>query len=96
MKITKEEVVHVADLARLDMAEAAIEKFAEQIGNILTYVDTLKQVDTTDVVPTTHAISLSNVFREDEEKASIDRDAAQANAPEKEDGFFLVPKVVGG
>lgn len=96
MKITKEEVVHVADLARLDMAEAAIEKFAEQIGNILTYVDTLKQVDTTDVVPTTHAISLSNVFREDEEKASIGRDAALANAPEKEDGLFLVPKVVGG
>ncbi len=95
MKITKEEIIHVADLARLEMEESAIDKFAAQIGNVLTYVDTLKQIDTTDVVPTTHAISLSNAFREDEEKAPIDRDAAQANAPEKEDGHFLVPKVIG-
>ncbi|MEE8398409.1 MAG: Asp-tRNA(Asn)/Glu-tRNA(Gln) amidotransferase subunit GatC [Desulfobacterales bacterium] len=96
MKITKEEVIHVADLARLDMGEEAIDGFADQIGNILTYVDTLKQVDTTDVDATTHAISLSNVFREDEEKTPIARDAAQANAPEKEDGLFLVPKVIDG
>ena len=95
MKITKEEVVHVADLARLEMTEDAIDRFADQIGNILAYVDALKQVDTTDVVPTTHALSLSNVFREDDVKTPIDRDAAQANAPEKEEGLFLVPKVVG-
>ena len=96
MKITKEEVIHVANLARLEMQGDAIDRLAEQIGNILTYVETLEQVDTTGVVPTTHAISLSNAFREDDVRASIDRTAAQANAPETEDGLFLVPKVVGG
>ena len=96
MKISKEEVIHVADLARLEMAETAVDKLAAQIGNILTYVDTLKQIDTTGVIPTTHAISLSNVFREDEETAPMDRDAGQANAPEKEEGLFIVPKIVGG
>lgn len=95
MKITKEEVLHVAKLARLDMAEAAVEKFSEQIGTILSYMDTLNQVDTRGVVPTTHAISLNNAFREDEETGSLDRDAALANAPEREDGCFVVPRVVG-
>ena len=96
MKISKEEVLHVANLARLEMEEKAIGKFADQISNVLTYVDTLKQIDTRGVVPTTHAISLSNVFREDEEKTPIGKDAARANAPAEEDGFFIVPKVVGG
>jgi len=96
MRISKEEVLHVANLARLEMEEAAIGKLADQISKVLTYVDTLKQIDTTGVTPTTHAISLSNVFREDVEKTPIGTDAAQANAPAKEDGFFIVPKVVGG
>jgi aspartyl-tRNA(Asn)/glutamyl-tRNA(Gln) amidotransferase subunit C len=94
MKITKDEVVHVATLARLDMDEASIEKFASQIGTILEYVDELKQVNTEGIRPTSHAIFLSNAFREDEEREPIERDAALANAPEKEDGNFLVPKVI--
>jgi aspartyl-tRNA(Asn)/glutamyl-tRNA(Gln) amidotransferase subunit C len=95
MKITKEEVIHVAKLARLDVDAALIDKFAKQIGMILAYVDKLNQVETTGIAPTSHAISLTNAFREDDEQGVFDNDAALANAPEKEDGSFVVPKVVG-
>ncbi|MBW2200171.1 MAG: Asp-tRNA(Asn)/Glu-tRNA(Gln) amidotransferase subunit GatC [Deltaproteobacteria bacterium] len=95
MKITKEEVVYVANLARLDLDDASIEKFASQIGTILEYVDTLNRVDTKGVRPTSHAISLTNAFREDTQREHLDRDTALANAPEKEDGNFIVPKIIG-
>jgi aspartyl-tRNA(Asn)/glutamyl-tRNA(Gln) amidotransferase subunit C len=95
MKITKDEVLYVAELARLDLDEASIQKFAGQIGNILEYVDKLKEVDTDGIRPTSHAISLTNAFREDEQRDHLDRQQALANAPEKEGGNFIVPKVVG-
>ena len=95
MKITREEVIHVANLARLDVDKTLIDKFALQIGKILEYVDSLKRVDTEGVQPTSHAISMTNAFREDDEKESFDRDSVLANAPEKEDGNFVVPKVIG-
>ncbi len=95
MKITKEEVMYVADLARLDLDQAAIDKFAEQIATILEYMDLLNQVDTEGIEPTSHAISLTNAFREDEQREHLDRNLVLANAPEKEDGSFIVPKVVG-
>lgn len=94
MKITKDEVVYTADLARLDLNENSIDRFADQIGNILEYVDTINSVDTEGIVPTSHAISLSNAFREDEVKESMGADKALANAPEKEGGNFVVPKVI--
>ena len=94
MKISKEEVLHVAHLARLDIHGADIDLFADQIGTILDYVDTLKQVDTTGVVATSHAISLTNAFREDEEGTHLSQDASLANAPKKDDGAFVVPKVI--
>ena len=94
MKITKDEVIHVANLARLDIDEAAIEKFAGQIATILEYVEVLSRVDTEGVTPTSHAISLTNAFRDDEEKNAFDRDKALANAPQQEDGNFVVPKVI--
>jgi aspartyl-tRNA(Asn)/glutamyl-tRNA(Gln) amidotransferase subunit C len=95
MKITKQEVLHVADLAHLEMGAAEVDRFAEQIGQILEYVDTLNQVDTRGVPGTSHAISLTNAFREDVEVAHLDRERALSNAPQKEDGDFVVPKVVG-
>ena len=95
MKITKDEVLYVADLARLELDDAAIEKYADQIGTILEYVDQLKAIDTEGIRPTSHAIFLTNAFREDEEQTHLDRDQALANAPEKEEGNFVVPKVVG-
>ena len=94
MKITKEEVEHVAHLARLELDEEAIERFAGQIGDILAYVDKLKKVDTQGVAPTSHAISLTNAFREDQVRDHLARDSSLANAPEKEDGTFLVPRVI--
>jgi aspartyl-tRNA(Asn)/glutamyl-tRNA(Gln) amidotransferase subunit C len=94
MKITKEEVLYVADLARLDLDETAIDKFAEQITTILEYMDLLNRVQTEGVEPTSHAIFLTNAFREDEEREHLDRDLALTNAPEKEEGNFLVPKVI--
>ena len=95
MKITKEEVLYVAHLARLDLDEESIEKFAGQIDEILGYIEKLNQVDTQNIKPTSHAISLTNAFREDKEREHIERELALANAPEKEDGSFIVPKVVG-
>jgi aspartyl-tRNA(Asn)/glutamyl-tRNA(Gln) amidotransferase subunit C len=95
MKITKEEVLHVAHLARLDIDESSIDKFADQIGDILDYIDQLKQVDTTGVRPTSHALALINAFREDVESQHLPREVSLANAPEQEDGSFIVPKVVG-
>lgn len=94
MKITKNDVLQVAGLARLELDEAGIDKLADQIGTILDYVDTLNQVDTTGVVPTSHAIFLSNAFREDIPHRHLENDDALDNAPEKDEGAFLVPKVI--
>jgi aspartyl-tRNA(Asn)/glutamyl-tRNA(Gln) amidotransferase subunit C len=94
MKITKAEVLHVAHLARLDIGDTDVDRLAGQIGTILDYVDALKQVDTTGVSATSHAITLTNAFREDEQQNHLDPEAALANAPEKEDGAFAVPKVI--
>ena len=95
MKITREEVLYVARLARLEIEEPATERLAGQIGTILDYVDQLKQVDTTHVTPTSHALALTNAFREDAVRPHLDREAALANAPAQEEGCFLVPKIVG-
>ena len=94
MKISKDEVLKVAALARLDLEDASIEPFAEQISTILDYVDTLKTVKTDGVPGTSHAISLTNAFREDEPHEHLERDRALENAPEKEDGTFTVPRVI--
>ncbi|HSV92839.1 MAG TPA: Asp-tRNA(Asn)/Glu-tRNA(Gln) amidotransferase subunit GatC [Desulfobacterales bacterium] len=95
MKITRDEVLYVARLARLEVEEAATDKLAAQIGSILDYVDQLNQVDTAGVPPTSHALALTNAFREDTVRQHIGRDAALANAPAQEEGCFLVPKIVG-
>lgn len=94
MKITRDEIIHVANLARLELDENSIDKLAGQVGNILEYVDTLNSVDTEGIVPTSHAISLCNAFRKDEVRESIGIEKALANAPEKDDGNFIVPKII--
>jgi len=95
MKITKEEVVHVAKLARLNLDRNAIELYTKQLGEILTYMDTLNRIDTHNVSAMSHAIFMNNAFREDEVKNSIPVDEALSNAPKSEDGSFIVPKVIG-
>ena len=94
MKITKKEVLYVAQLARLDLDEKSIERFAGQIGEILGYIDKLNQVETEGIRPTSHAIFLTNAFREDAESIHMDREKALANAPEKQNGNFVVPRVI--
>lgn len=94
MKITKQEVLHVAHLARLNMDESQIDRFADQLGNILEYVETLNQLDTAGIPATSHAIDMVNAFREDELGSSLDRPSALANAPEEDDGSYIVPKVI--
>lgn len=95
MKISKEDVIHVANLARLELDDVAVEKFSHQIGPILDYVDTLNRLDTTGVRSTSHAIFLTNAFREDEVRKHLGQELALANAPEKDDCTFWVPRVIG-
>ena len=66
-----------------------------QIGEILEYVETLNRIDTTGITATSHALSLTNAFREDERGKHLDRNAALSNSPQKENGQFVVPKVIG-
>lgn len=95
MKITKAQVLHVARLARLDLDDTLVDKFVDQLGQIIEYVDTLNRVDTEGVRATSHAISLTNAIRDDEERPHLEVDTALANAPERDDNTFLVPKVLG-
>ncbi len=94
MSITKEEVLHVAHLARLEFDEEEVERFTEQLGEILSYVAKLNELETQEIEPTYHALKLSNVFREDEVKESLPPEKVLQNAPEREDHFFVVPKVI--
>ncbi len=95
MTITRTDVTYVANLARLSLDDAALDTFAGQIGKILDHVDALGQVDTTNVPPTSHAIFLSNAFREDAVDGRTGQAEAVANAPDAEDGQFVVPKIIG-
>ncbi|NLM45405.1 MAG: Asp-tRNA(Asn)/Glu-tRNA(Gln) amidotransferase subunit GatC [Firmicutes bacterium] len=94
MKITQEEVAHVAMLARLELNAGEMEEIAGQLNDILEYVDKLNRLDTTDVPPTMHVLPLANVFREDEPRPCLSREEVLANAPEAEDGMFRIPPVI--
>jgi len=93
-KIGPEQVRQVAHLARIKLSESEVEQFSEQLSDILTYVDQLNELDTSEVEPTTHPLRLSNVFRADEVGESLSNEAALANAPRKHGEFFAVPKVL--
>ena len=94
MKRSREEFLHVADLARLTVDDEAVGMFAEQLGSILEYVEKLGAVDTSGITPTAHAVEMANAFRKDDTTHHLQRDAALANAPEAEEGHFIVPKVI--
>ena len=95
MKISREQVLHVAHLARLDLKEEAVDRFAEQLGDILNYVEVLNQADTQGVDPTSHVLDLTNALRADDPGDHLERQTALANAPDRNGESFLVPKVVG-
>ncbi|HIC92500.1 MAG TPA: Asp-tRNA(Asn)/Glu-tRNA(Gln) amidotransferase subunit GatC, partial [Syntrophaceae bacterium] len=94
MKITVEEVEHVARLARLTFTEEEKKLYTQQLNTILLYIDKLNELDTKDIEPTSHAIRLKNAFRDDEVKKSISQESSLANAPQKDKGSFVVPKVI--
>jgi len=93
-KITKNEVEYVARLARLDLTDRETERMTDNINDILTYMEKLGEVDTTDVPPMTHAIPKQNVMRPDTVVPFKDTDEILANAPESKDTLFKVPKVI--
>ena len=91
--ITKDDVRHVAKLARLELTEEETEKYSKQLGDILKYVEQMNEVDTTNVEPMSHAIPVVNVMREDKVVSEQTKEELMANAPAKEDGCFRVPKI---
>ena len=94
MKISEQDIKTVASLSRLRIREEEKDDVLFQLNKILTYVENLQTLDTTDVEPTTYALPMQNVFRADEVKPSLDRELALSTAPLKEDGYFKVPRVL--
>ncbi|MBP7217277.1 MAG: Asp-tRNA(Asn)/Glu-tRNA(Gln) amidotransferase subunit GatC [Candidatus Omnitrophica bacterium] len=94
MVITKETVSHLADLARINLQDKELEKLVFQLQDILGFIDTLKDEDVSKVNPTTHAVPLANVLRQDLPCASLPLEKTLMNAPQKEGNFFVVPKVI--
>jgi aspartyl-tRNA(Asn)/glutamyl-tRNA(Gln) amidotransferase subunit C len=94
MKLNREDVLHIARLARLGLTEAEVEKFSEQLSLLLENFEVLQQVDTTDVPPTTQSIDLQTVMRDDEVAESLSAEQILANAPQKDGGFFRVQAVL--
>ena len=91
--ITREDVLHVAKLARLEIPEEEIDRVRDQLGAILEAVGKVGELDLSDVEPTSHPLDLVNVWAEDEPRPSLPREEALANAPDPSDGAFRVPAV---
>ncbi|RUM30057.1 MAG: Asp-tRNA(Asn)/Glu-tRNA(Gln) amidotransferase GatCAB subunit C [Aquifex sp.] len=91
--VDREWVLKIANLARLELKEEEIEVFQKQLGDILSFIDQLKELDTENVEPYIQTIE-TTPMRDDEPRPSLDREKALMNAPEKDDGFFIVPRVV--
>lgn len=94
--IQQDEVRHMAKLARLQLDEAEVALYTDQMGRILDFFDELKQLDTAGVPMTAHPIPVSNAFREDTVRPSLGVEKALANAPQPEGDYFRVPKILEG
>ena len=94
MKVTREDLKNVAVLSRLAIAEDKADGYIAQMDAILSYMDNLSEINTDAVKPTTYALPMENVFRDDVVKPSLDRELALSNAPLKEGGYFKVPRVL--
>jgi len=91
MAITREQVLHVASLAEIDLTEDELERMAEQLTAILDAVGKVSELDLAEVPPTSHPLSVVNAFRSDEPRPSLSRDYVFAHAPDREDDLFRVP-----
>ena len=94
MKLSREEVLHIALLARLGLIETEVARLSEQLSNILENFEILQQVDTSGIPPTAQSIALQNVVSDDEVAPSLPQDEVLANAPQKEGEFFRVRAVL--
>ena len=90
-RITKEEVLHVARLARLELSDDDVVRFQEQLSDILEAVSKVSELDLSDVPPTSHPLEVVNVWEDDEPRPCLPVEEALANAPEREGDFFKVP-----
>jgi len=90
-EISREQLLHVASLARLELREGELERLGVQLNDILAAVSKVSELDLTDVPPTSHPLDVVNVWAEDEPHASLPVDEALANAPEREGSYFRVP-----
>ena len=96
MNISKKEVEHVANLSRLILSDNEVNLYTEQLNSILHFVEKLNEIDTSEVKPTSHALEITNAFREDKVSESISVGKALKNAPDSMDGQFKVPAVMEG
>ena len=94
-RISPADVAHVARLARLDITDAELELFSEQLAAVLEHAEDVAALDIADVPPTAHPLPLKNVLREDVVRESVDRDEVLAMAPAAEEGRFRVPRILG-
>ena len=94
MSLSKETVQYVADLSRIELTSGELEKLSLQLQAILGFIDQLGKADISGISPTSHILPLCNVLREDEPKDSLPVEKTLANAPQKKDNFFVVPKVI--
>jgi aspartyl-tRNA(Asn)/glutamyl-tRNA(Gln) amidotransferase subunit C len=94
--LSRDDVIQVAGLARLKLSDAEIDLMTVQLAKVLGYVQILNEVDTEEVEPLSHAVELTNVFREDEVRFCLPREAALANAPKSDGVYFLVPQIIEG
>jgi aspartyl-tRNA(Asn)/glutamyl-tRNA(Gln) amidotransferase subunit C len=94
MALTREEVLHVAKLARVGVTDDDVTKFQHQLSNILDHFNALSEIDTTDVPPTTQSLPVENVMAEDEPRASLPQSEALQNAPIQQDGHLRVRAVL--
>ncbi len=93
--LRREDVAHVAKLARLSLTEAELDLFTEQCGKVLEHAADMNSLNLDGVVATAHPFGLINVVRDDEVRPSLDRDTVLAMAPDAEDGRFAVPRIMG-
>ena len=89
--ISRDEVLHVARLARLELTDEEVSKFQEQLSAIIDAISKVSELDLSDVPPTAHPLEIANTWAEDEPRPSLSTADAFANAPEREDGYFKVP-----
>jgi aspartyl-tRNA(Asn)/glutamyl-tRNA(Gln) amidotransferase subunit C len=94
MAIDRKTVEKVAKLARLQLSGEELDRYGAQLGAILDYIAKLEKLDVAGLEPLAHAVDTANVFRADEPRPSLPRDAALQNAPEKTGDFFIVPKII--